>query len=526
MGVDSVTMANGADVATTSTNSLPFRRARLQTDVLLLPFLTIAFGCQFYDKAVLGSASIFGILQALDLQVVDPVTGAKDLSRYSLATACFYYGYVASVIPMALLAQRLKVAYFLGSCIFLWGVIVILTPVITTWQGLCVQRVFLGVVESSVSPGFILITRQWYTKAEMPLRVGVWSSATGLFSILSGLISYGIGVHYKGAIDTWKVLFLVPGALTIFMGLVFFFLLPNSPTEDALIRIPGYNFFSADRKAAIVEKTKEEMLGRKRTPWNWSQVGEALLDPKVWIYTFMATTIYVVNSGVTVFGPIIIKSIGYSSTRAILLQTPGGATTVVSILVVCLLSIRFTQARLILLCLSCLPVLIGAAMIWGSSWVNKGVPLAGYYLLPIFGAPYVMVLSSAAANVAGSTKATFTSGAIFVGYNAGNIASAYVLDASEAPQHYPTTWKIIIAMMVITMGLAVILAGIFVWENRKRRSFRAGHGFVADGGQEVETKVDNDDTRDSTSKDSLEEKFKLDDRDMTDWQNKQFRYVY
>ncbi|CAO1638452.1 unnamed protein product [Sympodiomycopsis kandeliae] len=499
------------------------RGALLQTDLLLLPLLTLAFGMQFYDKAVLGAASIFGILPALDLQTIDPVTGAKDLSRYSLATACFYYGYIGAVIPMALLAQRIKIAYFLGTCITIWGIIVILTPVVSSWQGLCVQRVFLGVVESSVSPGFILITRQWYTKAEMPFRVGIWSSATGLFSILSGLINYGIGTHHQGNdIDTWKVLFLVPGAMTIFTGVAFFFILPNSPFESPLLRIPGYNVFEDERRMAIMEKTKAEMLGSNnlQSRWKWSQVIEALIDPKIWLYTFMATTIYICNGGVTTFGPIIIKSIGYSSTKAILLQTPGGATTVISILVVCLLSIKFKEARLVLLCISCIPVLIGAAMIWGSSWNDKGVPLAGYYLIPIFGAPYVMLLSSAAANVAGSTKSTFTSGAIFVGYNAGNIAAAYILKPSEAANHYPTTWKIIIAMMIVTMGLAGLLAAMFFWQNKKRNTSGTKGPIQSSQQGDVDQKQ-----RDSTDP-SFDEKVQLDEQDLTDWENKRFRYVY
>ena len=41
-----------------------------------------------------------------------------------------------------------------------------------------------------------------------------------------------------------------------------------------------------------------------------------------------------------------------------------------------------------------------------------------------FGAPYVLLLSLAAANVTGATKKAVTSGAIFIGYNVGNIASA------------------------------------------------------------------------------------------------------
>ena len=41
-----------------------------------------------------------------------------------------------------------------------------------------------------------------------------------------------------------------------------------------------------------------------------------------------------------------------------------------------------------------------------------------------FGAPYVLLLSIASANAAGATKKAITAGAIFIGYNAGNISAA------------------------------------------------------------------------------------------------------
>lgn len=63
------------------------RKVLRQVDLLLLPLLTFCYGLQFYDKAVLGAASIFGILDDLSLAQVSPVTGARDLSRYSNANA-------------------------------------------------------------------------------------------------------------------------------------------------------------------------------------------------------------------------------------------------------------------------------------------------------------------------------------------------------------------------------------------------------------------------------------------------------
>lgn len=65
------------------------------------------------------------------------------------------------------------------------------------------QRVFLGVLESSISPGFVLITSQWYKKSEQAARLGVWYSATGIFSAFSGIVNYGLG-SADGSFAPWK----------------------------------------------------------------------------------------------------------------------------------------------------------------------------------------------------------------------------------------------------------------------------------------------------------------------------------
>lgn len=105
--------------------------------------------------------------------------------------------------------QRLPLARTLGIMIILWGLVTILTVVVTDFKGLVVQRVFLGIVEvssasriteqpvedlranvvtgpflqSSVSPGFLLISATWYSKSEQTTRLGIWYSATGIFSV-------------------------------------------------------------------------------------------------------------------------------------------------------------------------------------------------------------------------------------------------------------------------------------------------------------------------------------------------------
>jgi hypothetical protein len=91
--------------------------------------------------------------------------------------------------------------------------------------------------------------------------------------------------------------------------------------------------------------------------------------------------------------------------------------TCIVIYIVGYLAGRFKDARTYILPASCLPVIAGSIMIWKGSWEHKALPLWGYYLLPTFGAPYVLILGIAASNVAGGTKKAICNGMIFIGYN-------------------------------------------------------------------------------------------------------------
>jgi len=151
--------------------------------------------------------------------------GVVSTNRFATANAMFYYGYIASILPLSIILARLNIKYAAGTIITVWGVIAILTVVCRdcefrtvercrlptfSWtpsltlvdKGLYVERVFLGFVEAGVSPMFVHITALWYKPKEQATRLGVWYSATGIFSMFSGAINYGLGS--TGNAHAWK----------------------------------------------------------------------------------------------------------------------------------------------------------------------------------------------------------------------------------------------------------------------------------------------------------------------------------
>ena len=215
-----------------------------------------------------------------------------------------------------------------------------------------------------------------------------------------------------------------------------------------------------------------------------------------------------------------LQSFGYSSLRAILMQTPGGATTCISIYISAYLAGRFRNTRCLLLALSCLPVIVGAVIVWKGSWSGRGLPLAGYYLIPIFGAPYVLLLALSSANIAGGTKKACATGAIFVGYNVGNIIGPYLVNADEAHIKYRTTWISIIIVMCLTIGAAAVMGMLLATENRGRdrtQGSSGGTGTLEKEGEKHANVV-------ADEKDGSVEGLMHVDRDLTDWEDQTFRY--
>lgn len=92
--------------------------------------------------------ALFGLREDLDL-----LKG----SRYSFSAAIFYLGFIVGAYPAMMLAQRYPIERVASGIVTVWGICLILTVVCTGYKTLYVQRFFLGLLESGISPMFMLI---------------------------------------------------------------------------------------------------------------------------------------------------------------------------------------------------------------------------------------------------------------------------------------------------------------------------------------------------------------------------------
>jgi MFS family permease len=164
------------------------------------------------------------------------------------------------------------------------------TPACHNFAGIATNRFLLGLLESAVNPGFVLIMSMWYTGAEQPLRLEAYYCTNGIATMFGGLIGYAVG-HIHSGLPRWMYVFLIFGSCSILMGVATLLLLPDLPSTANFLREP--------ERVVAVDRVAGNRQGVKNRHFKKYQAWQTLRDPKTWILFVMATGAQVPNSALT-----------------------------------------------------------------------------------------------------------------------------------------------------------------------------------------------------------------------------------
>ncbi|CCF41508.1 hypothetical protein CH063_11763, partial [Colletotrichum higginsianum] len=250
------------------------KRIRRKTDKRILSILIWVYFLQILDKSVLGYGAIFGLREDCNL------TGDQ-------------YSMVSSVAAIAQLAWQpfsswliVKVPHrLLMPCLVLgWGIAQVCMAACHNYAGLLATRFLLGLFEAGCLPLFSVITSQWYRRAEQPMRVACWYGTNGLATMFAAAVSYGLG-QIDGAIHSWQILFIFVGLITVLSAPLVYVVLDND--------IPSARFLTEHEKLQAIERLRANQTGTGSRDFKWSQVWEALYEPKSWLFIGMAVCLNV-----------------------------------------------------------------------------------------------------------------------------------------------------------------------------------------------------------------------------------------
>ncbi|OCK81997.1 membrane transporter [Lepidopterella palustris CBS 459.81] len=463
------------------------RRLLRKIDMNLMPILCLVYGLNYLDKTTLSYASIMGIKKP---HTDNPMTSGVDLTgnQYSWLGSMFYFGYLVWEYPTNRLLQRLPLGKYSAFNIIMWGLVLSCFAAVENYSGAIAVRFFLGVFEAAVTPGFALFTSQWYTKKEQGTRTGIWFSFNGFAQIFGGLVAYGIAkgtAKHGSSIEPWKIVFLVTGILTICMGVIFLFTMPDNQMNAP--------WLTKEERLIAIERIRINQQGVGNKHFKWYQLKEALLDPLSWAFFLYALVADISNGGISNFFSQLIVGFGYTPQQSLLYGTPGGAVEIVSLIVCGFLGDRYGR-RILISCSGLCLAILGMILIVALPLHNNKGRLAGYYMSQASPTPFVALLSLISSNVAGYTKKTTVAAMYLIGYCTGNIIGPQTFRASDAPRYVPAEITIIVCWGVCLVDLLFIHV-YCKWQNKKKAELRSHPGYV---------KLDNQEWLDLTDKENPE----------------------
>lgn len=178
-------------------------------------------------------------------------------SDLNTAVALFFAFFVALQPVGAALGRRYGMVLWVPSCMLLWGVSTALhTWVRARWQ-LYVLRIVIGCLEAGFYPVTVSYLSLFYTRFEFGRRLSLFYGQGAVGGALGGILSYIVFSRFPvthddhgGAVNarwqSWQVLFLFEGSLTVAIAIVGYFWLPHS-VETAWFLTPEEREYASSR---------------------------------------------------------------------------------------------------------------------------------------------------------------------------------------------------------------------------------------------------------------------------------------
>ncbi|KAF4121925.1 Major Facilitator Superfamily [Geosmithia morbida] len=481
------------------------KRVLRKIDRTIIPLLFVTYMFNFMDKTILSSAAVFGLREDNNLKG----------QQYSWVSSIFYFGYLAWEYPTTVLIAHLPTAKYLTVNTLFWGTVVAVTAACKNFGGLMTVRFLLGVAEATITPGFMFLTSTWYTRDEMPTRLGMWFAGNSVGGLVASLLAFGLG-HISDDVHPWQWMYIILGCLTFLWSIPIFLLLPDS--------ISKARFLNADERRFAADRVVVAGTGStENTKWKFDQVKECLMDPKSWLILLIELATQIPNGGTGSFSSIVIKSFGFSSLESTLINIPYSVLTASVIAGTGWLAGRYRTLNILLLVAVVLPCVIGSAIIYSRDHVSRGVQLFAYFLLSTGPAAMPLNMSLVQANYRGVTKKMTMTAMLFIAYCAGNIAGPQFFLDSEAPT-YQTAFQTIMICYALAITLALCLRFYLQWTNKRRSLAEGLDGSAGAAGVVAGGKLGDVDGRDVGAMVSNVQLRPEDYEDVTDWNTIGFRY--
>ncbi|KMQ48919.1 MFS transporter [Trichophyton rubrum] len=433
------------------------RKIRRKTDKVILAILVWVYFLQILDKTVLGYGAIFGLIEDTHLSG----------NQYSL---------IGSIGPIAQLAWQpfsmiliVKVPHrvLMPTLVLGWGLAQAAMGVCNNFGGLLATRFFLGLFEAGCLPLFSVITSQWYRRAEQPIRVAAWYGTNGIATIVASALSYGLGHIPTKTMQSWRIIFIFVGLVTIISAPFVYWKLDND--------IPSARFLTEHEREQAIERLRANQTGTRATEFRWSHVFEALFELKTYLWIAMSLLLNIGAAVTNTFGPLILNGFGYDKYITSLLNMPFGAVQVIVIMLASYFAQKHRRKSAVLILLI-LPVITGLSILYSlPPESSHSVLVLAYYLLACIFGGNPLIVTWIVGNTAGTTKQSIITSLYNAGSSTGNIIGPLLFVKEDSPRYRNGLRSVLISFIALAVVILAQVVNLVVLNKLHRRS-RAAEG--------------------------------------------------
>ena len=217
-----------------------------------VPLFFIAYVFNYMDRTNIGFAQ---------LQMKGDL-GFSDVI-YGIGAGMVFVSYTAFGLPSNLVLVKIGARKTLFGCLVGWGLCSMTTTFVRSPHEFYAIRFLVGAFEAGFFPGVIYYFSQWYPLHRRGKVTGIFSSATVVAGVLSGLISGPLMVSFGGLshLHGWQWLFVIEGLPSVVLGVFTYFYLQDKPEEAT--------WLSASERWFVSEALKKETVlsGRRESLW-------------------------------------------------------------------------------------------------------------------------------------------------------------------------------------------------------------------------------------------------------------------
>ncbi|VVT48638.1 uncharacterized protein SAPINGB_P001877 [Magnusiomyces paraingens] len=292
-------------------------------DLHLMTFLCALYLVSYLDRSNIGNANVAGLSRSLDM---------SD-HQYQWLLTVFYLGYILFQW-LTLFWKRFPPKYYVCIVVVAWGLVSTGQAIANTWVQMMALRLLLGIFEAGFGPGVPYYLSFFYYRHEIAFRTGLFLVVPPVSSAFSGALAYFITKHMQT--DPWRLLYLVEGLPTIFLGVLCYWCIPND-SKSARGLTPH------EREIAAARSLRQIGTIERVHKIDWNEGLASLVDVKNLCCMAMFFCINVSFASLPIYLPTIIRDMKHSNASAQGLTAPPYLVAAIATLTVTYLSDKLQQ---------------------------------------------------------------------------------------------------------------------------------------------------------------------------------------